>query len=133
MKYNIAINYPGDGLISFNHETNSDYDEVLEDVFGMFNRGSGSESKLFADSRMRSLSVNDFVSVNGQWYQCQGHGWKKVTDEYVDELEKSVVSHPMFSVNGAWWCLSDIMAKRSIEYGNGDKEWLIDSPGVPKR
>lgn len=112
MKYNVFVNYLGDGGCQFNHPSESaTVAEVLEEVFAMFNYGSGKESPLFLARKMRSLSVYDCVRVGKEWFQCASVGWEKVTDEYVDELEKKVVSHPMFKNHGSFYCLSDVMWK----------------------
>jgi hypothetical protein len=44
MKYNVFVNYLGDGGCSFHYESDSIVEQVLEDVFAMFNYGSGKES-----------------------------------------------------------------------------------------
>ena len=49
--------------------------EVLETIFAEWNAGSGSECDTFIKSRIRSLSVGDYVSVDGTWYRCEGIGW----------------------------------------------------------
>ena len=59
-------------------------------VFAMFNGGSGRECKIFLDSGCRSMSVNDFVCVDGQWYQCASVGWNKVTRNYINFIVESV-------------------------------------------
>lgn len=110
MKYIITINYPGCQARTFAHASNSDkYEVVLEEIFAAFNHGSGKESKLFLESKMRSLSTNDFVRINTQWYQCKSVGWEKVTEEFVDEIEKEVVAHHKYDLYGGHFCLSDIM------------------------
>jgi len=109
MKYNVFVNYLGDGGCSFHYESDSIVEQVLEDVFAMFNYGSGKESPLFMARKLRSLSVHDCVRVGEQWYQCASVGWQKVTAEYVDELEKKVVMHPLFKLHGSFFALNDIM------------------------
>ena len=111
MKRTIVVNLIGDVARTFVHESNSDAFIVLEEVFAQFNHGSNQESELFLKSGMRSLSKHDCVRVDGQWYQCLSSGWGKVTEQFVDELEKKVVEHPAFNLHGAWYCLSDIMWK----------------------
>lgn len=64
---------------------------------------------------MRSLSVNDCVRVNNQWYQCASIGWKAVSEEYVDQLEKDVVNHKSFAEHGPFFALNEIMwARRGV-------------------
>jgi len=55
---------------------------------------------LFLLGNFRSLSVHDCVRIDEDWYQCASVGWTKVNNEYVDELEKKVVEHPMFKLHG---------------------------------
>lgn len=49
--------------------------EVLETIFAEWNAGSGSECDAFTKARVRSLSVGDYVSVDGTWHRCEGIGW----------------------------------------------------------
>jgi hypothetical protein len=84
---------------------------VLEEVFGQWN-DSPFQSQLSKESRVRSMSVNDFVSVNGVFYQCQSIGWTEVTPEYVSEIIKEVRSHPFRKEHGAWISLNDVMYDR---------------------
>lgn len=109
MKKNVYINYPGDIGISVELE-GSNIEEILENAFAAFNSGSGREHPEFSKNRrLRSLSVNDTICIDKEWYQCASIGWEKVTAKYVDELEKEVVSHPMFEEHGPWYALSEIM------------------------
>jgi hypothetical protein len=57
--------------------------KILEHIFACFNAGSGQECKTFKEARVRSMSVGDFVCINGQWYQCLNTGWEETTDEVV--------------------------------------------------
>lgn len=84
---------------------------VLDEVFGQWN-DSPFQSKLSKESNVRSLSVNDFVSVNGVFYQCQSIGWTEVSPEYVSGLVLEVRNHPYRRERGAWICLNDIMYQR---------------------
>jgi hypothetical protein len=80
MKYNIAIRYLDDTIdINFSHESDSDVDKVLEEIFGQWNNGSSRESDLFLSSKVRSMMVGDFVQVENQWFKCASFGWDKVT------------------------------------------------------
>jgi hypothetical protein len=57
--------------------------QVLEKVFGWFNTGSGEEHQDFLKSKCRSFSVNDFVKLNGEWFQCRSSGWDLVEESLV--------------------------------------------------
>ena len=57
--------------------------EVLEIVFANWNNGSGSECHEFLASGVRSLSVGDYVSVDGQWHRCDSIGWSEVSEDHV--------------------------------------------------
>ena len=109
--HEFVINYIGDAAHKFNvYADSSVTDEtMLEKIFAWFNHGSGKECPKFIEKKMRSLSVNDCVRLNSQWYQCRSVGWEKVTEEFVDELEASVVAHPRYVKEGGWACLQDIM------------------------
>ena len=88
MKYEIEVLIPEKGdnsdstLMSLNLEMNRS--EVLELMFGWFNHGSGSECQMFSERKGRSLSVNDFVRLNDEWFQCRSMGWDKVDDSLVE-------------------------------------------------
>ena len=113
MKSIIIVNLPGCQSRTFAHDSKSDkHAVILEEIFAMFNHGSGQECELFLKSGMRSLSVNDFVCVNSHWYQCRSVGWEEVTDEYVDELEKAVVEYPSFRLQGPYYALDQLMWSR---------------------
>lgn len=109
MKYNITIKYPGSSNRSFIFDSPLDEESVLEKIFAWFNHGSGQECSAFLNGKMRSLSVNDFVCVNGQWYQCKSVGWEKVTQNYVNKIENAVIDHPLFAMYGSFYCLDEIM------------------------
>lgn len=111
MKHTITVNLIGDAARTFVLESDLSVDALLEIVFGQFNHGSNRESALFLKSGMRSLSKHDCVRVDGQWYQCLSMGWGKVTEDFINDLEKQVVHHPAFNFYGAWYCLEDIMWK----------------------
>ena len=71
--------------------------EVLEIVFANWNNGSGSECPEFLASEVRSLSVGDYVSVDGQWHRCEGIGWSEVSEDHV----------------ATWFCtLAEVRGKR---------------------
>jgi hypothetical protein len=115
MKKNlIHIIYPDEFSSSFIMETEGKVDDsiILERVFAQWNNGSRQESELFVKSQKRSVSVNDIVHVNGNYYQCASMGWDAVTPDYVTKLIEEVANHPKRSENGAYRCLDDIMWQR---------------------
>jgi hypothetical protein len=113
MKKNlIHVIYPDEAVYSFVTINNLSQEDNLERVFAEWNSGSGMECKMFIESKKRSLSVNDIVAVNNVYYQCMPFGWKEVTAEYVNELEKEVAIHPR-RFEGAWFALNDVMYGRS--------------------
>lgn len=113
MKRNlIHIIYPAEKTISFVHESDNSCEDILEEMFAMFNNGSGVESDLFISSKCRSLSVNDIVCVNGKYHQCQSFGWQEVSTEFVNKLEKEVTNHPDF-VHGPWFALISVMFEKN--------------------
>ena len=61
--------------------------DILEATFAAFNGGSGRECPEFLNGNVRSLSVGDFVFVNGTPYKCEKVGWKEVSwaDVYGEE------------------------------------------------
>jgi hypothetical protein len=89
MKYEIEVLIPdkGDESDSVNMTLNliseMTRSEVLEMLFGWFNHGSGSECQMFLERKGRSLSVNDFVRLNDEWFQCRSMGWEKVDGSLV--------------------------------------------------
>ena len=113
MQTKIIVLYPAERTIvvwrdnPLNSNTNMD---LLEEIFAEFNAGSGRECGEFIDARVRSLSVNDFVSIEGIWYQCRGVGWEEVTKEFVNAtVEKT--EDGINRLNTAWSSLSDVMWK----------------------
>ena len=113
MKRNIVhIIYPCEKVISFIHESDDTVDSILESAFAMFNHGSGVESEMFLNSKCRSLSVNDIVSVNGKYHLCESFGWKEVTAEFVNDLEEEVENNPLTLAHGPWFGLSEVMFNR---------------------
>ena len=107
----VIVNYPGDRIVKAKIEGHEPF-EVLENTFAAFNHGSGRECLEFLKSKMRSLSVNDLVRIDTTWYQCESVGWKEVTEQYVDDLEKAVIEHPAYTLHGAWFALSELAWER---------------------
>lgn len=113
MKKNlIHVIYPAQKVISFVLEADFPTQDILEMVFARFNNGSGMECKEFTSAGIRSLSVNDIVCVNGQYFQCLPFGWEEVSGEFVNKLEDEVRNHFRFDFAGAWFALNEIMYQR---------------------
>ena len=110
----VTICYPDEQMIAFKIQAVSeDTDlDILERVFAEWNAGSGQECKLFIDSRLRSLSVNDVVIVNGTYYQCARMGWDQISEQKFLDIEKSVAIHPQRFIDGAWITLDRVMYSR---------------------
>lgn len=94
MKYEIEVLIPSKGDESDSYLMTRELDmtrsDVLENVFGWFNNGSGEECDEFTKRQCRSLSVNDFVRLNDEWFQCRSVGWDKVDDALVrNQIEEA--------------------------------------------
>lgn len=85
----VEIVYPGRFKTSFTREypLNTDHNIILEDIFDQWNAGSSRECQEFIDSNQRSLSVNDFVTIDGIPYRCNALGWKQLPKNYISELD----------------------------------------------
>ena len=114
MKNIITVIYPDEFNCAFVVETDgaANVNELLELTFAQWNNGSGQECERFIKSKVRSLSVNDIVCINGSYYQCASFGWNGVTPEYVTELENAVANHPS-RTEGAWFALNSVMWERN--------------------
>lgn len=108
MKNIVSVIYPSEKTISFVHDS-APWASILEQIFAMFNHGSGCESELFVKSKVRSLSVNDIVYVDGKYFQCASLGWNEVSVDYVNQLESDVDHHPTTKLHGSWFGLSEVM------------------------
>ena len=104
-----VIKYPADKTFTLIVRDNCSQMDLLEKIFAQFNHGSGQECDFFLGNKMRSLSVNDFVKVDNQWFQCAGVGWEPVTEQRVNEIEGAVIDSPKFATHGAWFALQDLM------------------------
>lgn len=84
--FNVHLRYDDTTFeVSFKMESKfNEVNNVLEEIFGQWNGGSGMECDIFNKSHCRSLSVGDYVKVDDQWYRCAGMGWKKVSQDDVD-------------------------------------------------
>ena len=116
MKKNlIHVIYPDEAVYTYIAINDLSQEDNLERVFAEWNHGSGMECKMFIESNKRSLSVNDIVCVNGRYYQCESCGWKEVSTEFVNQLEKDVAIHPYRFVHGAWFALNKVMWGRQSQ------------------
>jgi len=104
-----TVNYPAEKSFTLTVRDNCSQKELLEKIFEQFNHGSGKECDFFLGNHMRSLSVHDFVKVDGQWFQCASIGWNPVTREYVDRIEGAVIDSPSFTARGARAALQELM------------------------
>ena len=118
----IVIRYADDTYtttfsIDANSQSNAD---ILELVFAGFNNGSGQEWPMFLKTRIRSLSVGDFVSIGGIWYRCEGCGWKVIADDFINkwfiELARRVNANTNPDIRIARWTAMSDMA---FEYDTG--------------
>jgi hypothetical protein len=116
MKNIVSVIYPSEKTISFVHDSVDPMEAILEHTFAMFNHGSGSESELFVNSKVHSLSVNDIVCVNGQYFQCASVGWHEVSVDYVKQLESDVDNHPTTKLHGSWFGLNEVMWDRRKKF-----------------
>lgn len=134
MTRNITVLYPDEKIIQFTVETDKDNNVLLQWVFDWFNFGSGCECSLFINSQVRSFSVNDFICIDGFWYQCESVGWKPCCEAYVQEIVRKVSE----SVNrkfSAFFALSEIMYdirkadREQAEFNKQFTEYRGDSDG----
>jgi hypothetical protein len=87
MKNTIHIVHPEGFQRVFTRETQATNPcDIPQELFDEWNHGSGSESKEFIDSGARSLSVGDFVGVDGNYWQCKSCGWEIVKLAYVNNI-----------------------------------------------
>lgn len=61
-------------------EDDMDDDCILETIFSWCNHGSRKECQAFLDSKLRSLSVGDYVTIgtcfsDARKYRCESQGW----------------------------------------------------------
>jgi len=132
MKKNIiTVIYPGEFRSTFVIESDATPESILETVFAQWNGGSGQESELFKQSRVRSFCINDIATINGEDYQCRYFGWEPVTLDYVKELENKVKSHPKYSI-GAWFALGDVMRIPIIKPNIIEENLIVERKAVKK-
>lgn len=117
MKSNlITIIYPDEARFNLVIESDISVDSLLERLFAEWNAGSGTESQDFLVEKIRSLSVNDIIEINGAYFQCASYGWNEVSQKYVDDLEEEVADHPKRANKefSCWWILDEIMYNRRM-------------------
>jgi hypothetical protein len=110
-----TIVYPGEKQLTL--ALSEDYADMphvqlLEKIFAWFNHGSGRECDVFLSEKMRSLSVNDFVCINGLWWQCKPVGWARCAGAYMQEICDAVKAHPKFTEHGPWFALQEVMYQK---------------------
>lgn len=110
MKTTIIVRYPQESSLVLIEEfpDGTSQEAILERVFAWCNHGSQQEHPQFLEWKHRSLSVNDFVCVDGFWWQCKSVGWARCCTAYVADIEERVKKNPRF-IHGAWFALGDVM------------------------
>ena len=116
MLYDIEVRYPAQQSFWIKHESKLDVNGMLALVFNWFNVGSGQEHEMFLKTTMRSLSIHDFVCLNGQWFQCRTDGWATVTMQEIRALETKMEQHHLFH-RSPWFALQDILWKEKQTVG----------------
>lgn len=81
---------------------------ILEIIFGNWNGGSGSECEEFLRSRTRSLSVCDFVGLDGKFYQCKSVGWVEVPRATVNIWCEHVEARMVETGEDSWQALNHL-------------------------
>lgn len=106
----ITVIYPCERNFAFKINSNDTTDRLLENVFAWFNHGSGNECfYITSNGGARSLSVNDFVRIDGDVYQCKSVGWELVDELYLEKIEQLVEESMKTNDNVAWANLGDVM------------------------
>lgn len=64
-------------------EDDMDDHMILETIFSWCNNGSRKECQAFLDSKLRSLSVGDYVTIgtcfsDARKYRCESQGWLEI-------------------------------------------------------
>lgn len=114
MNREVSVIYPGQRKLAFTMKSDTTVEDLLERVFAEWNHGSSVECEFFLNSKIRSLSVNDIVGIDGRYFQCISIGWNEVSHEYIDKLVAEVIEHPHFNNPdfGPWFALNEVMWKR---------------------
>lgn len=118
----VAIHYADDTLsIEFSYSTESTtHADILEEIFAGWNNGSGQESEIFLRREVRSLSVGDYVRVDGQWYACAPVGWREE-----DEADKDLWFSALGAIRAARLPGSDVRQENHLRWS--DKRKLEDA------
>lgn len=100
MNHAIAITYADDTFNKvFAQDLADNPLEALEQIFAQWNNGSNQECPAFINAKCRSLSVGDFVGIDGNWYRCAGIGWTSVPADVVanwlDALAEELSKQPL--------------------------------------
>ena len=91
MKNTVHIVYLEGSQRVFSRETQATNPcDVPQELFDEWNHGSGRESKEFIDSHFRSLSVGEFVGIDGTYWQCVSNGWDMCKLAYVNKILNQV-------------------------------------------
>lgn len=112
-KHIVTVIYPDDFQLSFVLNSDASPTDILEDVFAQFNHGSGHESKLFVDSRKRSMSRGDIVLLDGVYHRCESIGWTQMTTQEVIAYEKAIKNHPKREEYGAWYATMAVLREQT--------------------
>lgn len=117
MKTSIHVLYPAEYSASYaiKVDANTSVTSILEQVFEAWNNGSGHECIQFINSRKRSMSVGDFVGVNGNYYKCDAYGWTGVNWNQIVDFEAKVTAHDDYKHHGAWFAVQRLLENRLIE------------------
>lgn len=120
MKATIIVRYPTEASLVLIEDfpDGTPQETILEKVFAWCNHGSSEEHPLFLAWKHRSLSVNDFVCVDGFWWQCKSIGWARCATRYVADIEERVAKHPMVN-ESAWVALDRVMYQYRKEHNIG--------------
>ena len=109
MLKHIHIVQPGRMSVVYQGEYLEMSDEkLLEDIFAYWNAGSGRECGEFIEARTRSLSVGDFVGINGKFYQCKSVGWDEVPRATVSLWCEHVEARMVETGEGSWQALNHL-------------------------
>ena len=110
----VRIDYPGERTFQFVLETDTPNRELVQKCFDWFNHGSRCEHFVFLRSRARSMSVGDFVTINGHdVYQCESFGWGKRTIEDRTLFDREV-KRQLPSGRNSWSIMNDLMREKEL-------------------
>lgn len=105
----VKVKYPGEREFDLIRQPAEKPEELLQQLFDQFNDGSRHECEEFkACPQCRSLSSNDFIRLDEQWYQCKSVGWEAVTPKFVQDIDLKVRQHPLF-MTSPWVALDRVM------------------------